>query len=431
MARITKRAVDELRSDPSKLTKPGPDGKSKVADQYLWDSELPGFGVKVTPANRKVFLVQYRVGKGAASRTRRVTLGNLGPITCDEARSKAKALLGMTKDGKDPAEERDRKSAELTLGAVITRFETEHIDANTKEKTAAEYKRVLSLYVPAKLRHRKLSDITENDISRLRHEVGRDREGADGKVVKGKPYQANRLVAVLSVLFNWAENLKLRPVGSNPCRSIQRFKEVARERFLSPQELARLGTSLAAEERLYAVAAVRLLLFTGARLNEVLSAKWEWVDFERGTIRLPDSKTGAKTVYLNAPSLAVLESLPRQEGNPYIIVGDKKGAHLVNLQKPWHAIRKAAGVPDVRIHDLRHTFASVGVTGGGSLPMVGALLGHSQPATTDRYAHLASDPLRAQSDAIALRIAASMTPAKPTPKNPETDNVVPLKLGSA
>jgi integrase len=424
MPRITKRIVDALHSDPSKVTAPDRSGKTRVADQYLWDDELTGFGVKVTPAGRKVFLIQYRIG-GAKGRTRRVTLGHLGPVTCDEARTRAKELLGITKQGKDPAEEKDKARAELTFGEVITRFESEHVEAKTKPGTAGEYKRVLRLYVPDKLRYRKIGDITEADVAKLHHHVGRDRELADGAVAVGRPYQANRLLAVLSKLFNWAEQVKLRPSGSNPCRHQQRYFEKSSERFLSHQELARLGAALAIEPRIYVVATIRLLLFTGARLNEIVSARWDWVDFERGTIRLPDSKTGAKTIYLNAPALAVLAELPRVEGNPFLIVGEKKGAHLVNMQKPWRGIRKAAEITDVRLHDLRHTFASVGVTGGGSLPMVGALLGHSQPQTTDRYSHLASDPLRAASDAIAKQIDASLK------RSASGGNVVQIKQGNS
>lgn len=409
MVRITKRAVDAFKSDPAKLTAPDPvTGKQRVADQYLWDDELTGFGVKVTPAGKKVFLVQYRIG-GAKGRTRRVTLGHLGPITADEARTRAKELVGMVQQKKDPAEERDRKRAEESFGKIIEQFEKEHVDG-LKPLTAKEYRRALKLHVPAKLRHRPVGDIGHPDMTRLHHDLSQ----------KPGPTQANKVLAILSKLFSWAEKNGLRPAGPNPCRHIDKNKETKRERFLSPQELARLGKALADEQRVYVVAAVRLLLFTGARLNEILSARWEWVNFETGTIRLPDSKTGAKTLYLNNPALTVLSTLPRVAKNPFLIVGENVGAHLVNLQKPWRSIRKAAAITDVRLHDLRHTYASVGVTGGGSLPMVGALLGHSQPATTNRYAHLGSDPLRAASDAIARQIEASMTSAK-------TENVVPFK----
>jgi integrase len=155
-------------------------------------------------------------------------------------------------------------------------------------------------------------------------------------------------------------------------------------------------------------AAIRLLVFTGARLNEVLTARWDWLDIPAGELRLPDSKTGAKVIHLNPPALAVLAALPRAAGNPFLIVGGKAGRHLVNLEKPWRRVRKAALLNDVRLHDLRHSFASVGAAGGLSLPLIGGLLGHSQPATTARYAHLAADPLKAASAAVARQIEAAM-----------------------
>lgn len=399
MGRLTKRIVDAFEPDPAKLTAPDPaTGKRRVADRYLWDEELTGFGVKVTPAGRKVFLIQYRIG-GAKGRTRRVTLGHLGPVTVDEARNRAKVLLGMTKQGIDPAAEKDRKKAEQTLGEVIAKFETDHVDANTKPLTAKEYKRALKLHVPATLRRRAIGSIATADIAKLHHDLS---------VTPGRT-QANKVLAILSKLFSWAEKHGLRPTGPNPCRHVRKHPEKKRERYLSADELAALSKALkATDQNVYVVAAIRLLLFTGARLNEILTARWDWVNTQRGTIRLPDSKTGAKTLYLNAPALAVLKDLPRKEKNPFIICGDKEGAHLVNLQKPWRAIRAVAELDDVRIHDLRHTFASVAAGGNMSLRTIGGLLGHSQTQTTDRYAHLASDPMRAASDVVAKRIEKAM-----------------------
>lgn len=382
MAKISKRTVDALQ--------PGD------RDRYLWDDVQTGFGLKVTPAGRKVFILQYRIG-GRAGRTRRLTLGALGKITPDAAREDAKRLLRDVAAGRDPASERDKRKRELSLGAVLDRFLAEHVATKLRSRTNEEYRRLVRLYVPSSLRARQISDVEQADIARLHHEL------AD------KPYQGNRTIALLSILFNWAEKHGLRPAGANPCRHIEKYKEVRRERFLSPQELSELGNALAkSEQAVFAVSAVRLLLFTGARLSEILTLRWQWIDMERGVARLPDSKTGAKTLYLNAPALAVLNETPQLEGNPFVICGEKPGAHLVNLQKPWRSIREAAGLSDVRLHDLRHTFASVGAGGGASLPMIGALLGHSQPQTTDRYAHLASDPLRAASDAIARQIASSL-----------------------
>ena len=153
---------------------------------------------------------------------------------------------------------------------------------------------------------------------------------------------------------------------------------------------------------------MRLLVFTGARLSEVLNLRWQDVDVERAKLWLPDSKTGRKALYLSAPALQVLADLPRLDGNPHVICGDKPGARLVNIQKPWRRIRARAGLEDVRLHDLRHSFASVAAAGGLSLPMIGKLLGHTQAATTQRYAHLAADPVRAANEAIGQRIAAMM-----------------------
>lgn len=400
MPRLTKRIVDAA--------------VKQAKDSYLWDDELTGFGVKVTPAGKKVFLIQYRLG-GAKGRTRRVTLGHLGPITCDEARTRAKELLGMVSTGRDPADERDKKKAEKTLGEAISAFESAHVDLKTKASTAEEYKRALRLHVPDKLRRRPIGDIGRADMEKLHQDL------------RETPTMANKLIAILSKLFSWAEKTGLRPTGENPCRYVERYDEVQRERFLSPEELGRLGVALEAEERPYVVAAVRLLLFTGARVSEILTAEWSWVDLAKGTIRLPDSKTGRKTLYLNAPALDVLNGLTRVKDNPFVVVGDVEKSHLVNIQKPWRSIRKAAGLNDVRLHDLRHTFASVGVEGGASLVMVGALLGHTQPQTTKRYSHLANDPQRVASDAIAARIANRLSPTPTAVPSARPRDVLPLE----
>jgi integrase len=232
------------------------------------------------------------------------------------------------------------------------------------------------------------------------------------------PYQANRALAVLSKMMNWAEKRGLRQDGTNPCRHIERFPEAKRERFLSPRELARLGRALAVAERCgratpWQAAAIRLLVFTGARLSEIMTARWEWFSPERSTLDLPTSKTGRRTIYLPSPALDVLAELPREKANPFVIIGAAPGMHLVNLSKLWRRLRKAALLPGVRLHDLRHSHASIAAAAGLSLPVIGALLGHTQAATTARYSHLAADPLKAASGLIAEQIAAAMQcPAK-------------------
>jgi integrase len=227
------------------------------------------------------------------------------------------------------------------------------------------------------------------------------------------PRAANYALAILSKIMSWAERHEFRPRNTNPCRGVQRYSESKRERFLQPDELARLGAALdhAATNNLagpFALAALRLLILTGARLSEILTLEWSFIDLGRKMIFLPDSKTGQKPVSLNDDAAAVLASLPRLANNPYVIVGNRTGAHLVNLQKPWQTVRKLAGLEGVRIHDLRHTFASVAVASGGSLPEIGRQLGHSQPQTTQRYAHLADDPVRDLTERTGRKLAEAM-----------------------
>src|SRR5207248_4780757 len=228
------------------------------------------------------------------------------------------------------------------------------------------------------------------------------------------PIAANRALNLTSAMLSRAERWGLRPEGSNPCRRIEKFRERSRERFLGEAELARLGSALAAVERtdsppLAAIAAIRLLVLTGARKSEVLTLEWRSVRLDRLLLELPDSKTGAKVIYLNAPAAQLLSSLPRIEGNPYVLPGERAGAHIVAIEKTWRRVRQAAGLDDVRLHDLRHSYAAVGAAAGFSLPLIGALLGHSEVATTQRYAHLADDPVRRANEAIGARIAAALS----------------------
>ncbi|MDG1825317.1 MAG: site-specific integrase [Henriciella sp.] len=225
------------------------------------------------------------------------------------------------------------------------------------------------------------------------------------------PYQANRMLGTLSVMLSQAEIWGMRPSTMNPCLKVKRFKEKKRERYLSSEEMKRLANALDEEEKTAPVtaAAFRLLIITGCRLGEIQKLKWDWVDFEREAILLPDSKTGMKTVYLSPQGIAILRSIPRLPENPFVITGREPRSHLTDMQKPWRRIRKAAGIEDVRIHDLRHTFAATAASNGLSLPMIGKLLGHTQAQTTARYAHLAADPVRKANADVARLIAESMS----------------------
>jgi integrase len=309
----------------------------------------------------------------------------------------------------DVAEERqERRRREHDAPAIAKaadEFLSVYVRTKLKPRSAAEYERLLhSIIIPA-LGHRKLEEVTHADIEQLHHRL------------KGTPAQANRAIAVLSKLFSWAIRHGQLPDRINPCRGLERYKERSRNRFLSEVELAGLGLALergVSSGRLspWAAAAVRLLLFTGARLNEILSLRWDYVDLDNGLLRLPDSKTGAKVIVLNGPARAVLAEIPRRSDNPYVLPGNKDGQHRVDLKKPWQLVCNLAGVTGVRLHDLRHTNAALGVASGLSLPLIGGLLGHKQ--TPRRNATHTSMTIRSERQ---LRKSAAWLRARWAPRN--------------
>jgi integrase len=310
--------------------------------------------------------------------------------------------LGLKAAGEDPASERDRQKAAVTIAELGARFLEDYVPQRCKPRTTLEYQRAVELFIVPAFGRFRIADLVRADVAQFHHEL-RDR-----------PYQANRALGVLSKMMSLAEEWGLRTDGSNPCRRVTKFKEVKRERYLAMEELRRLGKVLAdaqsdGSESPFALAAIGLLILTGARLMEILTLRWEHVDLQHGVLRLPDSKTGAKPIYLNTPAVQLLRTMPRMQGNPFVIAGKNSGTRLINLQKPWRRLRAKAKLDDVRIHDLRHSFASVAAGTGMSLPMIGKLLGHTQPSTTQRYAHLAADPVRAASNLIGIEISAAMS----------------------
>jgi site-specific recombinase XerD len=382
--KITKRTVEAL--------------KITSKDYIAFDTDLPGFGVRVMPSGKRFFLVQYR----RHGRTRRVMIGQFGIVTAELARREATIKLGSVRgaDG-DPAALRDAGRQSTTMKELGERFLTQYVPVRCKPSTQAEYLRSVELFLDPFFAKQRVRSVTAADVAEL--------HGSLSHI----PYQANRTLGVLSKMMNLAETWGIRDKHTNPCEDIERYPEPKRERFLSPKELQRLGQALTAAEvseteSKYAVAAFRILLLTGCRLSEIQTLEWRYVDLEQKELRLPDSKTGAKTVHLGEAVVALLEALPRVTGNPYVIVGKKENAHLTDLQHPWRRIRKIAGLSDVRIHDLRHTFASGGLLVGEGLAMIGKLLGHTQVQTTARYAHLASDPVKQAATKISDRLALAL-----------------------
>jgi integrase len=370
---ITERNVDRL----------GP-------GEVIWDAgkgSVTGFGARRQRGPAVTYVLKYRTARGGQ---RWHTIGRHGsPWTPETARAEAKRLTGVIVSGGNPAAERVARKAAPTLAGIARRFLEEHAETKLRPKTAHDYKLIVEKMLVPAFGRKHLAELTRDDVRAFHH------------ARRETPVGANRALVLLKAIFTWAD-----PDGVNPCRHIKPFPERARERFLSAEELARLGKALAAwPGSPFASAAIRLLVFTGARLGEVLSLQWGWIDIERGTARLPDSKTGAKTLHLPPPALAVLASLPRVPGEPHVL-GAKRGTTFV--EEPWRRIRRAAGLDDVHLHDLRHSFASVAAAGGMGLPIIGKMLGHTQASTTQRYAHLQPDPVAVAAATVAERIRAAM-----------------------
>jgi integrase len=409
--RITKRAVDALAC---------PQGKDR---DFLWDDALAGFGVAVFPTGKKAYVAQFRKD----GRSRRVTIGDHGRLTPDEARSQAKMILGAVEMGADPVADRKAAREVRTFGEVAKDFIGIHVAAKRKSRTGEFYGQLLQSYVLPVFGSKRVLDVRRADVARMHAKF------------QATPYQANRALSLVSAVWSWAARRDEVALADNPAKGIERYPEHKRERFLTTDELARLGATLAEGETVglpwqvdetapgarhvpienrrtvldpFAVAAIRLLILTGARLREILDAQWSQVDLERGIIFLPDSKTGKKPLYLSAAAMAVLASIPRIAGNPHIIAGAKDGAPRSDLQRPWRAVRRVAGLEGLRLHDLRHSFASIGAGASMGLPIIGKLLGHKQAATTARYAHLDADPMRRAVDTIGATITAAMEGGK-------------------
>lgn len=390
-----------------------------------FDEVLHGFGVRVAPSGMKSFVLEYRpYGGGRGANKRRKTLGAYGALTAAQAREMAMDDLAGLRNGVDPMAAKQAARTAATVSDLIDAFLKQHAEAKCKPGTVKNYEIGLA-HLRAAHGGLNAEVLTRSQVAKLHLDM------ADS------PYAANRFLAVVSKLFSWGVDRGLLPEGHvNPAGRIQKYREEGRERFLTSEELARLGDTLRQAETIglpyevdeakvkakhapkpenrvrkidpYAIAAVRLLLLTGARLNEIVTARWGFVDFERGLLNLPASKTGKKSVVLSAAALAVLASLPRIEGNPHIIPGDKEGQPRADLKKPWAAITQAARLEGLRIHDLRHSFASVGADSALSLPIIGKLLGHTQASTTQRYSHLGNDPVRRAAETIGATIAAAM-----------------------
>ena len=416
--KLTKRQVD-------RYTAP------KNTREIVWDTSLPGFGLRITPAGHKGFVVQYRVG----GLSRQVTIGDYGVLTVDQARDRAKKILGDVASGLDPAAERaagqraHRERLEAPTVAQLVPAFLDHCRAHCKPATVKEYKRIFEHDIEPVVGSHRVAELTAKHVAALHLSMRKHK------------YSANRTLARLTTFCSWAERVGERARHSNPCSDVKPYTENAKERFLSTDEIRKLGDALRVAETVglppapelqlkpkseatakhrpksagtpipanpFAVAAIRFLSLSGWREGEALSLKWTDIDFERRFSTLGDTKTGRSIRALGPEALSLLKQLPRLAKSPYCFPGAKPGAHLKEIKRVWYAVRLAAGIKDARLHDLRHTFASVAADEGMSLQLIGSLLGHARPETTRRYAHLTEDARVSAAGKVAGSIAAQM-----------------------
>ena len=414
VARLTKRSVDAAAPE--------------AARYVLWDADLKGFGLRVEPSGTKTFVVRYRVGGGRRGTLRQFKIGRYGKLTPDEARDEARSALARAETGQDPQGERAKARASLTVNELCDLYLAEGVATKKASTNSLDIIRING-FIRRRLGGRKLSEVTTRDVDRLmqdiassklqaapltedeREQLRRGERLPPGRRVKGGKAAATKTVKILSAMYTFGIGRKL--CVENPCDEVKTFADGKRERFLSPTELGRLGDVLADALKAGAdpslVAIVRLLALTGARKNEIARLRWSEVDVERGLLQLEDSKTGRKAIRLGAAALELLSEVSRS-GSPWVFPDLRDPSKPVgNLDWFWVGVRARAGLADVRIHDLRHSFASAGVAGGAGLVLIGKLLGHAHVATTSRYAHLGDDPLKAAADKISGSISAALS----------------------
>ena len=358
------------------------------------------FGSMIQP-DRKYYVVQTRAGGAAA---KRVTVGRHGVISAEEARRGAALIIAQIKAGEEPIPEpmARRLANGPTVAALAARYLEEHVAVRCKPRSVVLYRLVVEKYILPEFGQRSALAVGQAQVAELHYKL------------RKRPYMANRVVDTLSRIFNRAEDWGAVPERSNPCRFQVKYKQRSRERFLTEEEFRRLGRELSEAEpcrgvSVHAVAAIRLLMLTGCRRNEILTLRWEDVDPAANELHLKDSKTGASTVSLSPEAAKVLAEVPRVADNPFVIPGRIKGTYMRNVNDPWKIIRKRAGLEDVRLHDLRHSFASRALALGESLPMIGKLLGHSKIETT-ALCPLGAGLVHESAARIADSIAADLVP---------------------
>lgn len=401
--RLTKKSVEGL---------PIPE----VGEEITWDAKLTGYGVRVSSKGRRTYFIHSRTRAG---RQVKMKIGVHGTIAAERAREIAVHELGKIAAGDDPAEEkRQAKAAEAnrlaipSVAQLCDRYLAEHAEVHKRPISVRDDRAMIETVIKPALGNKRVPDVEKADIEALHRSM------------RATPYRANRALALVSKMFSLALSWKLCP--DNPVKFVQRYEERPRERYLSPVELDRLAAALADHPNQVTANAIRMLLLTGARRGEVLAMTWEQVDHEPSVWIKPSAHTKQKRehrVPLSPGALAIIEEMRRyrKTDDNFVFPGRSRDDRpAVELKATWEAVSKNAGINGARVHDLRHCYASLLVNSGHSLPIIGALLGHTQPKTTQRYAHLADDPLREATGRVDAQLAAL------SGRKPAEAEVVPL-----
>ncbi len=384
--RFTKRFLDGLvpKQSPSVLS--------------VMDTEIDGFGIQVYASGIKTFFLKYSIN----GRQRWLTLGRFGTqLTLEQARIAAREAAASVTLRKDPVEERKRRHDAPTVNDLVEKFLTEHVQPKLKPKTSAHYTWILKKHALPHLGALKAESVDVSDIRRLHHRLA------------STPRVANTVVMVLGKMFKLSEQWGVRRQNTNPCSLIERFNEPKRVCRLEDHELERLseameGNGFSKNSDKLMISAVRLFLLTGARRGEILNLRWDQVDLEKRILRLPDSKTGAKAVPLGEEAIAVIQGIPRLLGNPMVFQYSNPESAVTALKRLWSDLRVKAELPDLRIHDLRHVFASQAIDSGLSLEVIAGILGQKTREVTERYAHMGVSPVIAGADQASGFIAAKL-----------------------
>ena len=433
MASRALKARAKARLDKSTVDR----AMAEAAPYILWDTELTNFGLKVLPTGVKSYVVKYRLGRGRAAAQKEYTIGRHGTVTPKQARDQAKLKLAEAQLGGNPQDDRARERADINMAKLCELYLAEGVATKKPSTLIADRSRIKSHIIPL-LGRKQISKITSSDIERFMRDIASGKtavelkpsikalraSGVQGAALKsaasrkrtdplarGGKGTAARTVGLLGGIFQFA--MRERLITANPVRGVERFRDKKSQRFLNADEIARLTSALknardaGASEHAFNI--IYLLMVTGARRNEIEGLRWSEVDVQHGVIRLEDAKTGARTIPLGDGAVAFLKSLHARGASKYVFPSERTPEqHYTGAPKVWERVRVAAGLADVRLHDLRHTFASFAVGSGLSLPFVGALLGHRDLKTTQQYAHLSDQPIKAAATQTARAIQQAM-----------------------